>query len=60
MVLWPKSSLCLLSALPPGFSIFGFSIPNLSWFSCPSLTMNCLLQGFLWCTVFLHSDYMPC
>ena len=42
------------------FLFLALVFPFFPGFSYPSPTMNCLLQGFLWCTVFLHSDYMPC
>ena len=72
----PKSSLTLLNALPPGFSMFDFSFssscvkqwdgiisqsifPSFPGFSYPFLAVIYLLQGFLWHTMFLHSDCLP-
>lgn len=76
VVLEPKSTHSLLCALSPGFSVLGFSFPSLyankvmafsypifplsPGFLYPPLAVNCLLQGFLWYRMLLHSVYKPC
>jgi hypothetical protein len=62
----PQDSLSLASVFQAHVpsNMTGSSItPSSHLFQCffySSLAMNCLLLGFDWYTVFLHSDYRPC